>query len=102
MRADPHSDEHIGMRIARHRGVILSEGMTAGCLHALARLLNDHTREDCEDSNAEGAVSPDMVTNAAAADEMRITLLHRLEMRVKSRCNWIPVDTGRAGCLRGK
>jgi hypothetical protein len=41
---------------AKHRGVVLPEDMTPACLDDIARLLNGHQLETCEDSDAEGAV----------------------------------------------
>lgn len=39
-----------------HRGVVLPEGLTPACLDELASLLNMHSHEDNEETNAEAAV----------------------------------------------
>jgi hypothetical protein len=39
-----------------YRGVILPEGMTPACLDAVARIINLHQQEDCDDLDAECAV----------------------------------------------
>jgi hypothetical protein len=39
-----------------YRGVILPDGMMPACLDALARIINLHQQEDCDDLDAECAV----------------------------------------------
>ena len=58
-----------------HRGVVLPKGMTSSCLDELARLLNEHCRVDCEDSDAEGVVKVfEVVRRGIIRDESEIEI----------------------------
>ncbi len=39
-----------------YRGIVLPDGMTPACLDAVARIINLHQREECDDLDAECAV----------------------------------------------
>jgi hypothetical protein len=49
---------------AHHRGYILPEGMTPACLDELAKLINRHQWDDCDDLDAECAIKAFAIVRA--------------------------------------
>jgi hypothetical protein len=45
-----------GASVNEYRGIALPAGMTPACLDAVARIINLHQREECDDLDVECAV----------------------------------------------